>query len=109
MTSRCVVSATRILAARIVGDRPATAAPRGSAAARRERIAPDNARAPAAVASAADPTRGAPSAVFRNVMMRSCDVNVASERGRARRARRLVGMGSPKRADNADTLSPATA
>ena len=84
--SSAVVSATRTLAARIVGDTPATAAPAGRIAAKRERIAAPSSRALALVASVADPTGGAPRAPFRNVTSKSCAVAVGRTLGR-RRAR----------------------
>src|SRR5256886_16658516 len=84
-----VVSATRTSAARIVGERPLTAAPRGSMAANRARTAAPNPGPPAAVASAADPTGGAPSAPWRNVTIKSCGV-AARRAPRGRRARRAI-------------------
>src|SRR2546430_10295149 len=87
--SSAVVSATRTFAARIVGETPLTAAPMGSRAAKRPRIAAPNTRAPAAVASAADPTGGAPSAPWRNVTIKSCGV-AARRAPRGRRARRAI-------------------
>src|SRR2546430_4363575 len=86
MDSRCAVSAIRIFAARIAGDTPATWAPAGTIAERRERIARPNERTPAAAASAADPTGGAPSDVCRNVTIKSCAANA----GRDPRVRRVL-------------------
>src|SRR5256885_9399374 len=84
--SSAVVSATRTLAARIVGDTPATAAPGGRIAAKRDRIAAPSSRALALVASVADPTGGAPRALFRNGTSKSCAVAAGRTLGR-RRAR----------------------
>src|SRR2546422_726447 len=105
IAARCAVSATRILAARIAGETPTTAAPAGTAVARCDRIAPAHVRAPAVVASAADPTRGAPSAVCRKVTIRSFAVAACCDAGVARNLRRLTSFGRA----NDGPLAPTTA
>ncbi len=72
----------------MVGETPATAAPAGTIAAKRKRIARPRVRAPAAVLSAADPIGGAPSAAWRNVTINSFGVG-ACGRARVRAATRV--------------------
>src|SRR5213082_1969577 len=85
--SSAVESVTRTFAARMVGETPVTAAPAGRRPTKRARIAAPTARTLALVASAADPTGGAPSAPCRNVTIRSCGVAA----GRAPRAGGAAG------------------
>src|SRR6266480_3247345 len=93
IASRCAVSATRILAARIAGETPTTAAPAGTAVARCDRIRPAHVRAAVVVASAVDPTPGAPSAVCRKVTIRSFGVAAGCDAGLARDLGRLTSFG----------------
>src|SRR5439155_111292 len=80
-------------AARIGGETPTTAAPAGTVVARCDRIALAHARAPAVVARAADPGRGAPSAVCRKVTISSFAVAAGCDAGVARHLGRLASFG----------------
>src|SRR6266699_3017656 len=90
--SRAVESVTRTFAARMAGETPVTAAPGGRRPWKRARIAAPTARALAFVASAAEPTGGAPSAPCRNVTIRSRGV-AAGRAPRGRRAKSAVRDG----------------
>src|SRR5256885_14400752 len=82
--SSAVVSATRTLAARIVGDTPATAAPAGGIAAKRGRIAAPSSRALALVASVADPPGGGPGGPPPDPAGKTCAGGPRPPPGRAR-------------------------